>query len=323
MAVTTTPIGIGAAINDGTGDPARTAGSTLNANDAALDAAVEELQSGKWRELNTNSTINVGNKVICNSLGGPTVTFTLNTGATTLATDDFNDIWIFNNDDTYPVSIAPPLSPTTTIHYDGASYTVTSISLPPGKVAHLVQTATDYWDMNIMQSQDMSLNADLDDCVVGSEAEGDLLIYTSSKWRNRNAEECDLVERDTPAIEATPYIHHETLTARSSGTETIDCATQPSVYLPITGDNVTIDLDVPALSLPVRGLADVALRGYVMVYLDAAYTGLTVTTDAGTKLGTFPKGTAPSALGEYATLAWFWFDDGTTDFMWAAWLNDA
>ena len=318
MAVTTTPIGIGGAINDGTGDPARTAGATLNANDAALDAAIEDLQSGRWRYNNTTETVAIGTRTFCETAS---VTKTLPAVAVVTSTD-FNAVQIVN------IS-----SGTIDVDPDGTEYIVVNgaslgagvpYTLPSGHSLLVVQNSVGAGWSGIISPVHVQNLSDLGDTSgTDSATTGDVLYFDGSNFASTSRESADIVERDTPAIEATPYIHHETLTARSSGTETIDCATQPSVYLPITGDNVTIDLDVPALSLPVRGLADVALRGYVMVYLDAAYTGLTVTTDAGTKLGTFPKGTAPSALGEYATLAWFWFDDGTTDFMWAAWLNDA
>jgi hypothetical protein len=323
MPVTTNQINRGSEPGDGTGDTAYDGTGIINANTTALDNAVSELQSGKWLKANTNWSLNMGNKVIANNLAGPITYFTLPVGAVPIEGDDFNDIWIFNNDDTYSVSIIAPASPPTTIHYDGANYITTSITLPPGKVAHLVQTANNYWDMNMMQSAAMNLNADLDDCVVAGEAEGDFLIYTSSKWRNQNAEECDLMERDTPAAETTPFLKHETRAARSSGTETIVCADDPSVYLPVSGNNVTINLDTPALSLPERGLSAVALRGLVVVKPTTTISGLTVTTDAGTTIGTFPKGAAPTVSTEYATLAWHYFDDGTTDFMWAEWINDA
>lgn len=318
MAVTTTPIGVGAADNDGTGDPARAAGQTINSNTANLDAAVEELQSGKWRYNNTTETVAIGTRTFCETAS---VTKTLPAVAA-ISSTAFNAVQIIN------ISAG-----TINVDANGSEFIVVNgaslgagvpYTLPSGHSLLVVgNSAGTGWSGLIAPVHVQNLS-DLDD-TSGTDAAttGDVLYYDGTDFASTSREDADIVERDVPALEATPYIHHETLAARSSGTETIDCATQPSVYLPITGNNVTIDLDVPALSLPVRGLADVALRGYVMVYLDAAYTGLTVTTDAGTKLGTFPKGTAPSALGEYATLAWFWFDDGTTDFMWASWLNDA
>ena len=319
MAVTTNPIDVGAAPNDGTGDPARTGGQTVNTNFSNIDAAVEELQSENWEIDNTSETLALGEKVIANSHAGITKTLP---AVAALSTTDFNSIWILNADDAQNVSIDP--DGTEELFVRGTSQGAgTTYDLGPGEMAIAVYRAAGDWNLFVFGLQDSYQLTDLTDVNTSTATSGNVLQADGVDWESVTKEAADIVDRLIPALETTPYLKHETRAARSSGTETITCADDPSVYLPIGGNNVTINLDVPALSLPVRGLNDVKLAGKVFVKMNGAYTGLTVTTDAGTKLATFPKGTAPSANAEYAILVWEWFDDGTTDFMWAEWVNDS
>lgn len=321
MAVTTYPIDLGTVPGDGLGDPARTGGTSINTSVANLDAAVEYLQSRGYDTRNFSDTIAIGDRMVCTAHAG--ITLTLPATVDFLSTTSYNDIWIFNFDTDSDVTIAPDGTDQLYLQSVGQG-AGTSITLSPGYLAIIFdrETAAGSWDVAIVPITGMSLS-DATDVTVTSIAADELLQWSGSAWINQTKEEADIVERDVPAIETTPYLKHETRSTRSSGTETITCADDPSVYLPIGGNNVTISLAVPSLSLPVRGLNDVALKGHVLVKMNGAYTGLGVTTTAGTKLGTFPKGTAPSASGEYAELVWLWFDDGTTDFMWAEWVNDA
>lgn len=318
MAVTTIPVDVGSAPGDGTGDPARTGGQSLNTSIANLDAAVEELQSSNWEIDNTSETLARGEKVIAQSHAGITKTLP---AAAALSTTAFNDIWILNVDTDSNVSIDP--DGTEEIYYEGASLTAgVAYTLLPQEMAILTYRSAGAWNLYRFRVGDVDLN-DLDDVTITSIASGEVLVWNGSAFVNNTLEEADIVSRSTPAFEGMPYMYHESRATKSSGTETIDCATEPSVKVPIGGNNVTIHLDVPALSLPVRGLNDVKLAGKVFVHMTGNYSGLTVTTDAGDKLGTFPKGTAPSSNGEDAILAWEWYDDGSTDFMWAEWINDS
>jgi len=63
MSTTTTPIGLGAAPNDGNGDPLRTGGQTINANTIKLLNLSNKIDEGKlnvWKYPgNTDITVNV------------------------------------------------------------------------------------------------------------------------------------------------------------------------------------------------------------------------------------------------------------------------
>lgn len=318
MAVTTTPIGVGTTAGDATGDPARTGGQTINTNVANLDAAVEELQSGKWEIDNTSETLAAGEKVIATSHAGITKTLP---AATALSSTAYNDIWIINTDTNSTVTIAADGTDSIVVNA-GTISSPASTPLPPGWMAICLYHSSG--TVQIFQVPISTLElSDLSDLGTTTATAGNVLMADGTNWDSVTPEAADLVERDVPAFEGMPYMYHESRAARSAGTETIDCETEPSVYVPIGGNSVTINLDTPSLSLPVRGLNDVKLSGKVFVKMNGNYSGLTVTTDAGTKLGTFPKGTAPSSSGEWAVLVWEWFDDGSVDFMWAEWVNDS
>jgi hypothetical protein len=319
MAVDTTPIDVGTVAGDGTGDPARVGGITINDNIANLDSAVELIQSGGWTQQNTSTNIFKGVSYIADSHAG--ITYTLPAVDGSYYADSVNDILVINTDTNSSIDIDP--DGTEEMYVNGASLGAgVAYSLAPGFGCILLENlAGTGWHVLPLQMLGASLenNEDIGDATPTA---GNVLVADGTDWDSSSKEDADIVERSVPALESTPYVIHESLGARASGTETIDCATQPSTYLRITGNNVTIHLDTPALSLPVRGLSEVMLSGYVMVKTSGNYSGLTVTTDAGSKLGTFPKGTAPSTTNEWAILAWRWFDDGTDDFMWAEWVND-
>jgi hypothetical protein len=323
MPVTTIPIDVGSAPGAGDGDPARTGGQSYNTSVANLDAAVEFLQSEGWRNNATTETVTLGSKTMASSMVAP-ITKTLPPIVGGLSTTDFNSIWILNHNITHDITVTADAANRI---QDQGSHTALggSITLQPNQGCILTEGTAGWptlaWSLSRFWIDNIVID-NLDDVTITTVADDEILQYDSggSIWENKTKEEADIVDRLVPALEATPYVHHETLAARSTGTETIDISAQPSVYLPITGNNVTIDLDVPALSLPVRGLADVKLAGKVFVYLDAGYSGLAVTTDA---TASVLKGTAPSTLGEYAVLVWEWFDDGTNDFIWAEWVNDS
>jgi hypothetical protein len=319
MGVTTTPVDRGSAPGDGLGDIAYDGTGIINTNISNLDAAVEALQSENWAVQNTSSTLSLGDQIVVTAQSG-VQTQTLPAAGAPSATD-YNHIYIINNDTNgNNVTIDP--NGTDNMIVDGVlNGAGTNYSLSPSYMALLVQTTTAQWSLAVIPIAALSVSG-LSDTTVSSATTGDVLYYNGSAWINESREDADIMERDVPAAETTPYLKHETRAARSSGTETITCIDDPSIYLPVSGNNVTIHLDTPALSLPERGLADVGLRGLVVVKATTTISGLTVTTDAGTKLATFPKGVPPASANEYATLAWHYFDDGATDFMWAEWVND-
>lgn len=317
MAVTTIPVDVGSAPGDGTGDPARTGGQSINTSIANLDAATEYLQSAGWVLDNTSETLAYGEKVLSTSHAGITKTLP---AAQALTATGFNDIWIYNADTADDITVALNVADTL---YEGGSTTSSpaTTTIPAGWIGIFVSRGAGLMQAFQIPSGTLRLS-NLADIGTSTATSGNILLANGTSWNTSTKEAADIVDRLTPALETTPYLKHETRAARSSGTETINCEDDPSVYLPIGGNSVTIALTVPTLSLPVRGLDDVKLAGKVFVKMNGAYSGLTVTTNAGTKLATFPKGTAPAASGEYAVLVWEWFDDGTTDFMWAEWVND-
>lgn len=318
MAVTTIPVGVGSAPGDGTGDPARTGGQSINTSIANLDAAVEALQGDKWIIDNTTESVTAGERIACTSHAGITKTLP---AATAISATNYNDIWIFNSDTNSNVTIAA--NGTDSLYVNASTITSPAThTLPPGWLAICVYHSAGTTQIFQIPISTMELN-DLADIGTVTPTSGNVLQADGVDWESVTKEAADIVDRLTPAFETTPYLKHESKTTRTSGTETITCAEDPSVYLPVGGNNVTINLDVPALALPVRGLSEVKLAGKVFVKMTGNYTGLTVTTDAGSKLGTFPKGTAPASTNEWGVLVWEWFDDGTVDFMWAEWVNDA
>ena len=142
MAVTTNPIDVGSAPNDGTGDPARTAGQTLNTNISNLDTAVEALEAGGWEIDNGNETLALGEKVICTSHAGITKTLP---AVAALSTTSYNDIWVLNNDSGNDVSVDP--NGTQEIFVNGASLGAgTATTLSPGEVGLFMYRATGDWN---------------------------------------------------------------------------------------------------------------------------------------------------------------------------------
>ena len=317
MAVTTIPIGVGTIAGDGFGDPARTGGESVNTSVANLDAAVELLQSGKWEISNTTDTLAFGEQRVSTNTAG-TITHTCPAVASAPAADSYNHIVIANNDvNGNDIDIAP--DGTDAFIYAGVSLGAgVTATLTTGFAVILVRLSASTWNLFEVPLARLTISSLLD-VTVTAIASGEVLKWNGSAWINNTLEEADIVDRLLPAIEATPYIAHQSLGSKT-GTVTINCEDDPSIYFTVGANNVTIALVVPSLSLPVRGLSAVALRGSVDVLMGGAYSGLTVTTTAGTKLAVFPKGTAPNASGERATLVWKWFDDGTADVMWAEWI---
>lgn len=315
--VSVTPVGVGSDPGDGTGDTARDGGIKYNSNDSGLATAINDLASEEWEIRNTSHTLVYGGKYLATSHSG--ITFTL-PALVALNTDDYNTIVVLNGDTSSNIT----LDAGSNSFQHGLTTSTNTYTLAPGHMAILLYRSAGWWQLiDIITDPQISLTDDIEGVSMTSYTAKDIFAYTGSGWTNYSAEEADLVDRSIPALEATPYMFHTSHGSKASGTESIICDDEPSADITITGDNVTINLDVPTLSLPERGLADVKLCGKVFVHLDGtARTGLTVTTDATDKLGTFPKGTAPTAANEDAILVWEWYNNGTTDFMWAEWLND-
>ena len=312
-----TDIGIGTIAGDGTGDTPFVAGGNINSNNTALKTAVNGLAADGWSIDNTSETLTWGEKVICNSHAGITKTLP---AAQALVTDDVNTIEIINSDTNSNVTITP--DGTDGLFVEGISIGGGgSYVLAPGYKAVLVYRSAGLIDVLKVATQLQTLGDGISDTSISSIASDELLKWNGSAWINNTLEEANIVARDVPSFEATPRLFHQSLGA-ITGTNNIDMADDPSVYATIGSSGVTIHLVAPTYTLPDGGLADIKLAGKVYIKMTAAVTGPLVTTTAGTTIGTFPKGTPPAASGEWAILAWEYFDDGTTDFCWAEWDND-
>jgi hypothetical protein len=104
MTVSVTPVFVGTAPEDGTGDPARTAFQTLNSNEANFKAAIEALQGRHWTVENASTSIALGGRYNANSHAGTTLTL-----PTTFATSAtaYSDIMVINGDSNSNVALTP------------------------------------------------------------------------------------------------------------------------------------------------------------------------------------------------------------------------
>lgn len=301
----------------GDGDDLRTGGGYINSNNTSIEDAVNELASQNWEIDNTAETLALGEQVIADTHAGIVKTLP---AATALVTDDYNHILIANADTNSDVTITPAGGEA--IYFEGASLGAgVSHVLAPGFMALLISKASAQWHLFEVAIKALDVS-DLGDVTISGIASGELLKWNGSAWVNNTLEEANIVARDLPAMESTAYIQHESRAAAgASTTETIDLDTDPSVYIPIGGNNVQITLAAPTAALPQRGLNDIRLSGKVFVQLNGAYTGLSVATSGATVV--VGNGAAPSgATNDRGILAWEFFDDGSTEWIWYEWLSD-
>ena len=166
MTVSVTPVDVGSAPGDDTGDKARTAFIALNANEANFKAAIELLQ-GRHFTIQ-NSTLNpwvLGARYMCNNHAG--ITFTLPATFANSATS-FSDIQIINADNASDVTLTPASGDA--FFVNGATHGVdTTFALTPGNKAVLSPRTTDSeWDLVVVGSSDLvndltpQLGGDLD-----------------------------------------------------------------------------------------------------------------------------------------------------------------
>ncbi len=152
------------------------------------------------------------------------------------------------------------------------------------------------------------------DFLLGQEAGGLLRKFAADQW-----------VKTAPVLLRNPYKKHNTSGGASGITVTIDCEQHPSEYVTITGAGVTIDLDFPTYSGNNRGTTHFALSGKVWVRNQSGDT-ITVTSNAGFSpfggSGNGAKGVEPLGAGDYGCLVWEFFDDNTTRFVWAEWINE-
>lgn len=120
------------------------------------------------------------------------------------------------------------------------------------------------------------------------------------------------VQEGAPALDAPVVLQLDSRAARSTGTETVNIDTNSKVYLPVSGNNVTINLVCPASNV-MNGVTDIFLTGSILVKATAAITGLAVTTDATDSDINIDN--APSASGDYAVFKYELFKDGTIEYL--------
>lgn len=313
-------IGLGTAPGGlGDGDDLRTGGGYINANNALIETAVNELASQSWEIDNTAETLALGEQVIAQVHAGITKTLP---AAAALVTNNYNHILIANADTNSDVTIAPQAGEE--IFFEGATLGAgTSHTLLPGFMALCIGRSSGDWNLFQIPIKELDVS-DLGDVTITAVASGEVLKWDGSGWVNNTLEEADIVSRTTPAYGANPFLVHDSRSAAAaSSTETIVLDEDPSVYIPIGGNNVTIKLDTDTVSPTARGLSSIRVSGKVFVQLNGAYTGLTVSGGTTTPTVTIGNGSPPSgATNDRGILAWEYFDDGTTDWLWYEWLSD-
>ena len=99
-------------------------------------------------------------------------------------------------------------------------------------------------------------------------------------------------------------------------TEQIDIGECENYYVAIGADNVALNIN----TVREHGQGYYAKKGQCWVHMNAAYTGLNVTTDNGTT-NTINQGTPPSASGDDAILAWHYTRYNATEYLWVEWIS--
>jgi len=150
MTVAVTPVDVGSAEGDSTGDKARIAFQSVNTNEANFKAAIEELQGRNWTIRNTTlDPLVLGARYMANNHAG--ITFTLPATFAVSATA-FSDVQVINSDDASDVTLTPASGDA--FFVDGATHGVdTTYALTPGNKVILSPRTTDSeWDLIIVGS---------------------------------------------------------------------------------------------------------------------------------------------------------------------------
>ena len=123
------------------------------------------------------------------------------------------------------------------------------------------------------------------------------------------------------AFPRTPVINHVTGANLAGTTRNVDIFAIPSYYVEITASSAVIRLEAPlTVTLPYKGMSDIRLSGKVFVKMNGSYSAPTVSWL--NVANTVVKGTGPVTSGDYAIIVWEYFNDGTTEFGWAEWVNE-
>jgi hypothetical protein len=147
MTVTITPIGVGTVEGDGTGDKARTAGQSINTNQANIKAAIEDLEGRFWTLDDTARSLALGERVVSETHAG--ITHTL-PATFALSATALSDIWVWNADTNSNVTLAPNTGDEIFINGTGQGAS-TSITIAFGELAIISPRVTDTsWDVIIL-----------------------------------------------------------------------------------------------------------------------------------------------------------------------------
>ena len=325
MATTLQDIDIGGAPDDTTGTPAYTAGGWINDNSALIETKLDELESANWRIKNTSYSIQAGEQILVTNttLGAIVLDFQ---PASPISTQNYNHIFVVNNcrvgnDLTLQPSIGEEF------YYQGAYLAVDeTVTLPNGYVALVLSHNSQLIMWRADGPAGIGDLSDVDMTTTPPSSTGQIITWDNvgNEWVPDTPANAGIMIVRDPLIESAvcaELTDHGTIAASGTCFHYVD--EYPAGLVTIGGNNVTIELNVPVGSLPHLGKSAIKYSGVLHVLIDGtARTGLTVTTDATTKLATFPKGTAPTAANERATLAYYWWDNGTTDFLWAEWVNE-
>lgn len=98
--------------------------------------------------------------------------------------------------------------------------------------------------------------------------------------------------------------------------QNLDVGESSAYFVTIGDDGITLDIN----TAEAHGNGNYRKKGTCYVYLDAARSGLSVTSDVGSAI---IQGSAPTASGEMAVLVWEYVRVGSTEYLWAEWVSEA
>ncbi len=147
MTVTITPVDHGSSPGDDTGEGAFAAFTSVNANEANIKAAIEELQGRHHTIQNASTTVALGKRYMCNNHAGITLTMP---AVFAISATAFSDIQIANTDNTSDVTLTPASGDA--FFVDGATHGVdTTFALVPGNLVILSpRTTSSEWDLLVV-----------------------------------------------------------------------------------------------------------------------------------------------------------------------------
>jgi len=148
--LTQSQLDLGSAADDGTGDPGRTGGTTLNTNWSAAETAVNALAGSMWTLDSTARSLALGERVQSDDHAG--ITHTL-PAVFAYDADGLNDIWVVNHDSADSITIA--VASGDQIYRQGTGAGIdTSITIAPGQLAIFsIRTDSAKWNVIILADE--------------------------------------------------------------------------------------------------------------------------------------------------------------------------